>query len=47
MSLAAYIVKPAFLVVLFGTARFGAMALRKVIPPGKVRDFLFTETGPL
>ncbi len=42
-----YLVKPLFLIALFGTARLVAYGVKRVLPPGKLKRILFHETGPL
>lgn len=41
----ALLFKAAFLLVLFGAARLIAVAIMRMVPPGKVRDFLMRDDG--
>lgn len=43
----AYLVKPLFLIALFGAARLLAMVLWRVWPDGKAKRYWFRDTGPL
>jgi hypothetical protein len=41
----ALVFKIVFLLILFGAARLLAMGIMRLIPPGKVRDFLMRDDG--
>ena len=43
----AYIIKPLFLIALFGVARLVAIVLKRTLPEGRVKRYLFRDTGPL